>query len=243
VFHAFLGYDRQVIRLYDLAGADPACRFSPYCWRTRLALAHKGLEVETIPWLFTEKEKIAFAGTQRVPVLADGERVVHDSWEIALYLEKAYPDRPSLFGGTAGIAPTRFLNSWADVVMIGAIARLIVSDIPSRLAEQDRAYFRKSREERYGTTLEALTANREKDVLTFRSVTLLPLRLTLQRQTFLGGDAPTYADYIVLGNFQWPRCISEFPLLERSDPIWAWRERMLDLFGGLGRNTPVAEAA
>ncbi len=230
-----------MIRLYDLAGADPACRFSPYCWRTQLALAHKGLVYETIPWLFTEKERIAFAGTQRVPVITDGDRAVHDSWEIAVYLEATYPDRPSIFGG--GLAPTRFINSWADGVMIGAIARLIVSDIPPRLADQDRAYFRKSREDRYGTTLEALTANREKDVVTFRSVTLLPLRLTLQRQKFLGGEAPTYADYNVLGNFQWPRCISDFPLLERSDPIWAWRDRMLDLFGGLARNTPVAEAA
>jgi glutathione S-transferase len=232
-----------MIRLYDLAGADPACRFSPYCWRTRLALAHKGLEHETIPWLFTEKEKIAFAGTKRVPVIIDGDHAVHDSREIALYLEATYPDRPPLFGDAGGIAPTRFLNSWADGVMIGAIARLIVSDLPPRLAEQDRAYFRRSREERYGTTLEALTANREKDVLAFRSVTLLPLRLTLLRQKFLGGEAPTYADYIVLGNFQWPRCISDFPLLEKSDPIWSWRERMLDLFGGLARNTPVAEAA
>jgi glutathione S-transferase len=41
--------------LYDLAGADPDLRFSPFCWRTRFALAHKGLPVETIPWRFTEK--------------------------------------------------------------------------------------------------------------------------------------------------------------------------------------------
>ena len=35
-------------KLYDLVGEDPACRFSPFCWRSRLALAHKGLDVETI---------------------------------------------------------------------------------------------------------------------------------------------------------------------------------------------------
>ena len=34
--------------MHDLAGADPAVRFSPYCWRVRMALAHKGLDVETI---------------------------------------------------------------------------------------------------------------------------------------------------------------------------------------------------
>lgn len=30
--------------LYDLAGADVARRFSPYCWRVPLAMEHKGLE-------------------------------------------------------------------------------------------------------------------------------------------------------------------------------------------------------
>lgn len=232
-----------MIRLYDLAGADAGRRFSPYCWRTRMALAHKGLEAETVPWRFTEKDAIAFAGSERVPVLVDGGRAVKESWDIALYLEEAYSDRPSLFGGNAGVAPTRFINDWADAVMIGAIARLVVSDIPAHLHEKDVAYFRRSREERFGTTLEKLTENRDKDVAAFRKATLLPLRLTLKRQEFLGGEAPGYADYIVFGQFQWARCISAFPLLERGDPVFAWRERMLGLFGGLARGVPCEDAA
>jgi len=45
-----------------------------------MALAHKGLEVETIPWHFTEKSAIAFAGSERVPVIVDGTCAVKDSW-------------------------------------------------------------------------------------------------------------------------------------------------------------------
>ena len=30
------------LQLYDLAGAEPERRFSPYCWRIKLALMHKG---------------------------------------------------------------------------------------------------------------------------------------------------------------------------------------------------------
>ena len=71
------------MRLYDLAGADPNLRFSPFCWRTKSALAHKGLAVETIPWRFTEKNAIAFSGSERVPVLVDGDKAVPDSWTIA----------------------------------------------------------------------------------------------------------------------------------------------------------------
>ena len=39
----------MTIRLYDLAGAEAERRFSPFCWRARMALAHKGLDVETVP--------------------------------------------------------------------------------------------------------------------------------------------------------------------------------------------------
>ena len=97
----------MTIQMYDLAGADPALRFSPYCWRIRMALAHKELPVRCIPWRFTEKERIAFSGQGLVPVIVDGDKVVHDSWKIAQYLEATYPDRPSLFGDNA-LAQIRF---------------------------------------------------------------------------------------------------------------------------------------
>jgi glutathione S-transferase len=69
----------MTLRLYDLAGADPDRRFSPYCWRIRLALAHKRLPVETVPWRFTEKAEIAPSGGKTVPVLVDGDRWIADS--------------------------------------------------------------------------------------------------------------------------------------------------------------------
>ena len=43
-----------MIKLYELVGADDKRRFSPYCWRVSMALAHKGLEVESIPWLYSK---------------------------------------------------------------------------------------------------------------------------------------------------------------------------------------------
>jgi glutathione S-transferase len=35
--------------LYDLAAKDPEMRFSPFCWRAKMAMRHKGLDFETIP--------------------------------------------------------------------------------------------------------------------------------------------------------------------------------------------------
>jgi len=225
------------IQMYDLAGADPNRRFSPFCWRTRMALAHKQLEVETIPWRFVEKQKIAFANWERVPVVVDNGKPVVDSWPIAVYLEDVYGSRPTLFGGGSGRALSRFYNEWANMVLLGGISRLVIADIWSHLDPGDKDYFRKSRETRLGMTLEQYCADREKNLASFRQ-SLEPLRQTLATQPFLGGEAPLYPDYIVFGGFQWARSISPFVLLEKSDPVNSWRERLLDRFDGLARKAP-----
>ena len=229
--------------LYDLAGEDPACRFSPFCWRTRLALAHKGLEVEAVPWRFTERDRLGFSGQDKVPVLVGGERVVADSWAIACWLEDRYPDRPSLFGGEGGRAVSRFLNTWVDGALHPQVARMVVADILTVIAPGDRAYFRESRERRFGMPLERVSADRAERVQGFRRDLLHPLRVTLGQQPWLGGERPRYADYIVFGAFQWARVCSGFALLEEGDPVAAWRERVLDLHGGLARATPARGAA
>ena len=223
--------------LYDLAAADDKRRFSPYCWRIKMALAHKELEVETVPWRFTEKDVIAFSGQGRVPVLVDGDKVVADSWAIANDLEDRYPDRKSLFGDVSAHSPTLFVASWVDGVLQPAIAQFILADIYAHLHEKDKVYFRESREKRVGTTLEKFCANREERVVQFRTTVLAPLRPALGSRPFLGGTGPTYADYAVFGAFQWARATSPFQLLELNDPVAAWRERMLDLYGGLARNS------
>jgi glutathione S-transferase len=178
-------------KLYDLAGAEPERRFSPSCWRAKLALAHKGLDVETIPWRFTDKDAIGFSGQGRVPVLVDGERVVSDSWVIAEYLEDAYPGRPSLFGGAGGRAVARFVNAWADTTVNGGLIRLVLTDIYAHIDPKDRDYFRASREQRFGgMRLEEICADRESRLPAFRQ-NLEPLRTLLAAQPYLGGAAPT----------------------------------------------------
>ncbi|MBX9647038.1 MAG: glutathione S-transferase family protein [Xanthobacteraceae bacterium] len=225
------------VRLFDLAGEDPQRRFSPACWKTRLALAHKAVPVETTAWRFTEKEAIAKSGRGTVPVIVNRDRWISDSWSIAEYLEDTFPDAPSLFGGEVGQALARFLNHWADMVLVPSIFGLIAMDIHDHLAPQDLTYFRSSREQRIGMTLEALVASRDDRVAAIRA-SMQPLRQTLKSQQFLGGDSPRYADYAVFGPFQWARCVSPFQILERDDPVFAWRNRILDLFGGLARNVP-----
>ncbi len=86
----------MAIKFYDLAGIDPEILFSPYCWRVRMSLLHKGLEFTSIPWRFLEKETIAESGHKAVPVINDDGTWVGDSWKIAKYLDEKYPDQPTL---------------------------------------------------------------------------------------------------------------------------------------------------
>jgi len=225
----------MAIQLWDLAGADENRRFSPNCWRIRLALLHKGLPFETIPWRFSEKDRIAFSGQGKVPVLVDDGRVVFDSWTIAEYLDQTYPDRPSLFGGATGKALSRFSTDWAETVVHAGLFPMIVADIFAHVHEKDRDYFRASREKQLGRKLEEVQADRQTRVEAFRA-SLVPLRRMLGRQNFVAGAAPAWADFAIFGGFQWARCISPFRLLAEGDPVGAWRERMLDAFGGAARN-------
>jgi glutathione S-transferase len=227
----------MALKLFELVGTDETRPFSPFCWRTRMALAHKGLGAESIPWRFTEKPAISPYKSEKVPVLLDGDKAVVDSWVIANYLEDTYPDRPSLFGGEGGRAMGRMLNWWGDTVVIGGMFPLIVADIVEHLRPVDQVYFRQSREARFGKPLEQVVANRDSNVESFRKG-LDPMRLTLKTQPFLGGTAPNYADYIVFGGFQWARAVSPFPLLKPADPVYAWREAMLDAFDGMARKSP-----
>jgi glutathione S-transferase len=220
--------------LYDLAAADPDIRFSPYCWRTKLALAHKGLAFETIPWRFTDKEAIAFSGHKTVPVLVDGAKTVADSEAIAKYLEAEYPDAPSLFGGAHGRALIEFVRRWSEGVLQASLVRILVPDIYNMIDPKDQAYFRESREARLGATVEALAAARGEHMPAFLAA-LQTLRVTLKGQKFLGGDTPLYADHIVFGALQWGVKVSSTPLLEADDGVARWMAAVLDYYGdGVG---------
>ena len=218
-----------MIKMYDLAGADKNRRFSPYCWRIRMALAHKRLNVECMPWHFTEKDKIKFSGQERVPVLIDGSNTISDSWEIAKYLEIAYPDSPSLKLDNGEVL---FIKFWSETVLHPELLQLLVLDIHDNLSLEDQSYFRESREKMLGKTLEEVVANRQERLPRIQKL-LTPLRSTLSKQEYLSGVTPGFSDYIVFGAFQWARCVSGFSILNADDIVYKWRDKMLNIYEGL----------
>ncbi|MFC6489064.1 glutathione S-transferase family protein [Nitratireductor sp. GCM10026969] len=227
------------ILLYELVGSDERRPFSPHCWKIALALAHTGLSFEGRPTRFTEIAGIENGVTKTVPLIRDGERLIRGSFAIALYLEEAYPDRPTLFGGEGGKAMARFVERWSQLTLHTFIGEAALVDIHGLLGPEDQAYFRESREARFGKPLEDVPADRETRLKDFRAA-LAPLRTLFRHQPFIGGEGPLFADYIVGGALQWARVASPFPFLAPDDPVAEWFGRCLDLHDGLARRVPAA---
>lgn len=227
-----------MMQLFELCGRDEGARFSPYVWRIRMALKHKGLDFEGVPVRFLDKKPLEGAQSKTVPVLNDNGTWVKDSFEIALYLEHTYPEKP-LFGGKIAEGQARLLSSFIDRTVVLGIFPMIVADIHDRLDDKNAAYFRETREKFLGRSLEETQASREGMLPAFQKA-LSPIRHVLGAQPFMSGDEPAWADYALFGNFMWARIASDFELLEKDDPIWDWRERMLDLFDGYARAAKLA---
>ncbi len=227
----------MALQLFDLAGKNEALRFSPFCWRAKMALRHKGLECEELPWRFTEKERLAATGQGRVPVLVDDGRWVNDSWAIARYLDETYPDRPALMATPAARAGARFLNIWADTTLHPALRPILLLAVYNAAAEKDRGYLRTSREELVGMPLEQYCADREGAIASLQKV-LTPVEQTLGEFSFLGGDAPNFADYIVFGSLQWTNVLCPVSFLASGSSVERWFETILDMFDGYARNAP-----
>lgn len=228
--------NRSIV-VYDLVGIDDR-RMSPFCWRAKLALAHKELAFETTAVRFTDKDKLVFSGQDKVPVIVDGNTTVYDSWTIACYLEDRYPERPSLFSGEANRRLARIFNHWFDEQVTMKLFPLMVPDNFDVVCPEDLAYYTRSRFAWLGKTREELAAERsEEDFVAWRR-TLEPIREQLKMNDFIGGNTPLYPDYISFSVFMWARAVSPWPVILPDDPVYVWRERMLDLFDGLAGTSP-----
>lgn len=189
-----------MITLYELAGNSVI--FSPYCWRVRLALLHKELDFLSVKTAFTEIKNISDGEFKTVPVLNDESITMNDSFKIIEYLEANYPEKPSLFNSNEGRVLSMFIETWANSLH-SDIAKMAISDIHSHLQEQDKAYFRATRESFFGNELSLIQQeNYDTAKKSFLSK-LNVLEKQLTKSKFIGGISPLYPDFIVFGSLQW----------------------------------------
>src|SRR3984885_8602798 len=223
------------VRLYELA-LENGRSASPFVWRIRYALAHKGIAFETVYLGFTEIPTVFGGKFKTVPILENGDTVLAESWDIAEYLDRAFAGPPQLFAAPAELAMVRLTEAWLSADVLRKMFGVYVLDVFNAARPEDRAYFRQSREKLVkGTTLEDFTADPASRLPALPDA-LMPLRAHLSHFPYLGGCTPNYADYIVLGAFLWVASVSTLPLLARNDALRPWIDRGFDLYGGLGRD-------
>jgi glutathione S-transferase len=90
---------------------------SQYSEKVRLILDYKGLEyrkVEVTPGV-GQVEVFRLSGQAKVPVLKDGDTVIADSTEIALYLDKKYPEIPIIPTDPLLRGQCLLIEEWADL--------------------------------------------------------------------------------------------------------------------------------
>ncbi len=207
--------------LYDLCAQDESRRFSPYCWRIKRALQHKGLAYETVPVPFTKISEIPGNTTKTIPVLKHNDIIISDSFLIAEYLDKLSPDAPMLFGSEDVKSLCRFVEAWTYSALHPGIARMVIKDIYDILDEENQHYFRRSREASMRSTLEEMHAERDELRKVFHK-NLLALDMMLRGQPYIGGQKPNFADFIVYGSLKWPAQCSDYDLLPPKKRIREW---------------------
>lgn len=223
--------ETPLLQLFELVLED-GTSFSPYAWRVRLALDALRLPYETTGVGFADITTIGDGQFATVPVLQDADLVLGESWAIAEHLDERYGGG-TLLGSAREKQLIRFFDRWCRHRLLAPLTRICVLDILMRLHPADRDYFRHSREARLGAPLEQIVADRHERLAAFR-LELDPLRSTLLEAPFIGGDTPSYADFIGVAALVWAGTVSTIGLLEPDDPLLAWFDRCLAATGNTG---------
>jgi glutathione S-transferase len=222
------------ITLYDLQLAS-GCTISPFVWATKYALAHKGFDIDIVPGGFTGIMERTGGRSERLPAIVDDGEWVLDSWLIAEYLDRKYPDRPMLCGDPSIKPLAQFLEGWLWTTVITPWFGCYIKDYRDLSLPQDHEYVTSSREKMLGRKIEDVVAGRE-DRLPKVPPALEPFRLILKDRKWIGGDKPNNADYRALAVFLWTASVATTPPLTEDDPLRDWLDRGFDLYGGLGRH-------
>ncbi len=187
---------------------------SQYSEKVRFILDYKQLEyrkIEVTPGV-GQVELMQKSGSRQVPVLKDGSTYVSDSTEIALYLERKYPERPIIPSDSLAKGQCLLIEEWADAsiglkgrkALIGALNQnqnfrtsILPSNTPDLLKTAIGAI--------PGELLDVLGSgigfggDAVKEAKNSLKQDLEALCLILQNQPYLTGDTPTLADLSVAG--------------------------------------------
>ncbi|KZS96514.1 hypothetical protein SISNIDRAFT_407213 [Sistotremastrum niveocremeum HHB9708] len=226
--------EAQVITLYDIPSRLPINAWSLNMWKSRFALNFKGLPHKThwveYPDIEQTMKGIGAAPTDKrddgsdhytCPVISDptsgtAPAVVSDSWDIALYLDKAYPSAPLLFPKGTVILQEVYIQKLNQLVL-SPVMRLLISFMPTHLNPHSAEYFTRTREEWVGKKIDDFCPagpEREKALDQMKEglgklAGLLDKYDGGAERMFVSGEEPVFADFVLASTFEWAKIVGE----------------------------------
>ncbi|KAG0000539.1 hypothetical protein BGZ65_004277 [Modicella reniformis] len=197
-------------KLFDLVdGKTRKVSFSPMVWRAKFALNHKKVAYETIPVTFLDipvliPKTCPNITSPTVPTMQiSGNEGIQDSLAIAEYLEKTYPDGPSIFGREKSEKNLqKFFDSYVSSKLHPVIQRLVYIEMYEAQDDDNAAYFKSSREKSGGNTLENLGGDPNQNIKELKEHLGL-IHKALGSGEFITGEQPGWADFTLLAAFIW----------------------------------------
>ncbi|KAG6811460.1 hypothetical protein H0H92_007283 [Tricholoma furcatifolium] len=160
----------DIITFYDIPFQNPGQAWSPNAWKARYSLNFKGIPYKTVwveyPDIETLAKKLGVPPTSKrpdgtplytIPMIHDPSTntVVADSFAIAEYLDKTYPDTPKLL--PAGTRPLQSLFTNAFLATGTAFVQFGMPAVHKNLTSGSQSYFRYHKEKDFGKTMETWT--------------------------------------------------------------------------------------
>ncbi len=165
-----------------------------------------------------------------VPIIEDGGHWIGGSMNIARYLEVSYSGARSLFPNDPKHLYAEFVERWVEHALHGVIFPMVAWRVWRDLPVSEQDYFRRTREVRLKSTLEAAFERGRALVPVLRDH-LEPFRRLLATRDYLSGEFPAFADYLVFGAMKWHQLMSGTSMLDEQDPVLDWYNRLDELTG------------
>lgn len=163
-----------------------------------------------------------------LPAIHDSSTGVYlsDSFPIAEYLEKTYPDKPSLFpNNTLGLQAT-FDNLFRDTALT-PLWRFILPAVGTSLNPPSNVYFRRTREASFGKPLEEVIPQGDEAITEWAKfkdgLGKVDVWYSKSGGPFLLGNTPSWADLVIGSWVIWLRIVWGEGSKEWKD-ISSWHE-------------------
>ncbi|GAB5588094.1 hypothetical protein Unana1_02994 [Umbelopsis nana] len=221
----------MTITFFDIKLNDNDTRiWSPNTWKTRLSLNIKGLEYETKFLTLLEvheriQEIVPGVPKKLAPVIIHHGKAVQDSFEISKYLDQEFPE-PSIHHNQETVH--RYFGRYLEGEAIVPLYKIVFLKVYEALDEENKKYYRASRESYFNGTLEEHAGDPEEHIVTLIEK-FKPIEGMLRESLWISGSQIGWSDVLTAGWLLYLEALAPDrlqQLLERYPKLTEWWKSM-----------------